>query len=132
MKKLAVLSAAALIGLASIASTGAEAGDRRNGGALVAAGIVGLAAGAMLGAAASNAAAAPPYRPAYAPSPYRTTHVVRSYEDDPEVYEEVYVTPRPYRTTRVVRTYETYEPRYYSPGPSVSVGFGFGPRAYGW
>jgi hypothetical protein len=132
MKKLAVLSVAALMGLGAVASTSAAAGDRRNGGALVAAGIVGLAAGAVLGAAASNAAAAPAYRPAYAPSPYRTTHVVRTYDDDPEVYEEVYVAPPAYRTIRVVRTYEVYEPRYYAPGPSVSVGFGFGPRAYGW
>jgi hypothetical protein len=58
--------------------------------------------------------------------------VVRTYDDDPEVYEEVYVAPPAYRTIRVVRTYEVYEPRYYAPGPSVSVGFGFGPRAYGW
>jgi hypothetical protein len=132
MKKLAVLSAAALIGLGSIASTGAEAGDRRNGGAVVAAGIAGLAAGAMLGAAASNAAAAPAYGHAYAPTAYHTTRVVRSYEYDPEIYEEVYVPPPVYRRTRVVHTYDPYPPRYYSGGPSVSVGFGFGPRAYGW
>jgi hypothetical protein len=132
MKKLAVLVAAALIGLGSIASTGVEAGDRRNGGAVVAAGIVGLAAGAMLGAAASNAAAAPAYGHTYAPTTYRTTRVVRSYEYEPEVYEEVYVPPPAYRRTRVVHTYESYRPRYYSGGPSVSVGFGFGPRTYGW
>jgi heme A synthase len=128
MKKLAVLSTAALIGLGSVVSTGAEAGDRRNAGAAVAAGIVGLAAGAMLGAAASNASAAS----AYAPGPYRTTRVVRGYEYDPEIYEEVYVAPPGYRRSRVVHTYETYAPRYYSANPSVSVEFGFGPRAYGW
>lgn len=125
MKKLAVLSTAALVGLGSVVSTGAEAGDRRHAGAAVAAGIVGVAAGAMLGAAASNASA-------YAPGPYRTTRVLRSYEYDPEIHEEVYVAPPAYRRTRVVHTYETYAPRYYSADPSVSVEFGFGPRAYGW
>ncbi len=59
MKKLAVLSTAALIGLGSIAATDAEARSRR--GATVAAGVFGLAAGAMLGAAAANAYAAPGY-----------------------------------------------------------------------
>jgi hypothetical protein len=95
--------------------------------------IGGLAAGALIGAAASNAYAAPAY--GYygpAPTPYRTTRVVRSYHYAPEVYEEVYVPPRAYRTTRVVRTYESYPPVGYVSGPSVSVGFNFGGPRHGW
>ena len=67
MKKLAVLSAAALVGLGAIASTQAEA--RPRGGAIAAGVIGGLAAGALIGAAASSAYAAPygyyGYAPAY-------------------------------------------------------------------
>ena len=70
MKKLAVLSTAALVGLGSIAAstTDAEARwrGRHHGGGAVAAGIIGgLAAGALIGAA-TNAYAAPSY--GYAPA----------------------------------------------------------------
>jgi hypothetical protein len=103
MKKLAILSAAALIGLGGIASTGAEAGPRRNGGAIAAGVIGGLAAGALLGAATSNAYAAPAYGYGYAPAygyGYApSTRVVQSYGYAPEVYEEAYVPRRAYRTT---------------------------------
>ena len=84
MKRLATLSAAAVIGLGAIASTGAEA--RGRGGAIAAGVIGGVAAGALLGAATSNSYAAPAYGyPAYgydeAPV-YRTRRVVRSYDYD--------------------------------------------------
>ena len=69
MKKLAVLSTAALIGLGSMAASTTDAEARwrgHRGGGAVAAGIIGgLAAGALIGAA-TNAYAAPSY--GYAPS----------------------------------------------------------------
>lgn len=130
MKKLAILSAAALIGLGAVASTQAEAAPRR--GAAVAAGVIGgLAAGALIGAAASNAYASPYYGgygyggyPAYGYAP------AYSYGYAP-AYQPVYVAPqRVYRTRRVVRTYDPY---YYRPRPAVSIGFGFGsPGYWGW
>ena len=58
MKKLAVLSAAALIGVGPLTSTPSEARDR--GGAIAAGVVGGLAAGALIGVA-SNAYAAPHY-----------------------------------------------------------------------
>jgi hypothetical protein len=129
MKKLAILSAAALIGLGAVASTQAEAAPRR--GAAVAAGVIGgLAAGALIGAAASNAYASPYYGgygygyPAYGYAP------AYSYGYAP-AYQPVYVAPqRVYRTRRVVRTYDPY---YYRSRPAVSIGFGFGsPGYWGW
>jgi len=112
MNKLAILSAVALIGCGSLASTDAEARSRRGTAGAVAAGVVGgLAAGALIGAA-TNAYAAPTYSygPSYypdygygttygyAPAPtYRTTRVVRSYDYAPDVYEE---SPRPEPTGR--------------------------------
>ena len=55
MKKLAILSAVALIGVGSLASTDAEARNRRVNAGAVAAGVVGgLAAGALIGAAAAS------------------------------------------------------------------------------
>ncbi len=55
MKKLAVLSAAAVLGVGALTSTGAEARWRGGGGGAIAAGVIGgLAAGALVGAAASN------------------------------------------------------------------------------
>lgn len=117
MKKFAVLSAAALIGLGSLAATQAEARDGRNG-ALAAGLIGGMAVGALVGSAA-NAYAAPAYGPVYVERPapvYRTRRVVRSYAPVEEV--EVEYAPRPrYRTTRVVRTYE-YAPRYSYEAPA--------------
>ena len=119
-RKWGVLSAAALVGAGAIGSTGVQAGDR---GAALAAGLIGgVAAGAILGAAASNAYAAPAYGynyPAYGPeygyhapvATYRTTRVVRYAPTYParrvvhrDVYGDGYVAPAPrYRTTRVVR-----------------------------
>ncbi len=156
MKKLAVLSTAALIGLGSIAaSTDAEArwrggwGHRHHGGGAVAAGVIGgLAAGALIGAAASNAYAYPAYDYGYAPVAYG--HPVRAYSYAPAYYEPapvyrttvvrrvhapvyrervVRVRHAPVYRTRVVHSYG-YAPVSYWGGPSVSVGFGSG--GYWW
>jgi hypothetical protein len=54
MKRLAILSTAALIGVGSMAATEAQAQYRRSSGGAVAAGVIGgLAAGALLGAYAA-------------------------------------------------------------------------------
>ena len=90
MRKLAVCSAAALIGVGALVSTPAEARDR--GGAIAAGVIGGLAAGALIGAA-SNAHAAPAYdhsypahgyeyRPAYYARPYHRPVVVKHFVED--------------------------------------------------
>jgi hypothetical protein len=122
MKKLAVLSAAALVGLGAIASTQAEA--RPRGGAIAAGVIGGLAAGALIGAAASSAYAAPygyygyapaygyRYAPAYAYAPaypYSYAAPVVSVGFGPAyygyrpVYRTRVVYRAPVRTTRVIR-----------------------------
>ncbi len=117
MKKLAVLSAAALVGLGAIASTQAEA--RPRGGAIAAGIIGGVAAGALIGAATSSAYAAPygyyGYAPAYgygyAPAyTYGYAAPVVSVGFGPAYYgyRPVYRTTRvvyrgPGRTTRVIR-----------------------------
>ncbi|WP_233383273.1 hypothetical protein [Methylobacterium sp. C25] len=99
MKTIAVLSAAAVLGVGALTSTGAEARWRGGGGA-VAAGIVGgLAAGALAGAAASDYGYA---RPAYG---YDDGYRGVGYDGGDDVPA--------YRTRRVVR--ETYE---YGPGYS--------------
>ena len=72
MKKLALLSAAALIGVGALTSTRTEA---RDGNAFAAGMVGGLAAGAMIGAS-SRAYAAPVY---YA-RPYRHRVVVEDVE----------------------------------------------------
>jgi hypothetical protein len=94
MKRLAVLSAAALLGIGALTSSAAEA---RGGGAIAAGIIGGLAAGALLGAAVSDAHAAPGYGYAppaygygYGPPPvavYRPAPVTRSYVYEAPVYE---------------------------------------------
>ncbi|HEV2603366.1 MAG TPA: hypothetical protein VGU24_06870 [Microvirga sp.] len=135
MKKLAVLSAAALIGLGTVASTtSAEAQSRR--GAAVAAGVIGgLAAGALI-AGAANAYAAPRYGYGYgygyAPAPAYGHGYAPAYGYGyAPVVQQVYVPPRRvYRTTRVVQTYP-YAPTYYS-RPAVSIGLGFGSPYYRW
>ena len=89
MKRIALLSAAALIGAGTLASTHAEA---RGGGALAAGLIGGLAAGALIGAA-TQAHAAPAYGygygdEGYAPAPVvvRRAPAYRAYEEDGPVY----------------------------------------------
>ena len=120
MKKIAVLSTVALIGLGSLHATQAEARDGRNARAVAAGVVGGLVAGALIGAATSNAYAAPAYGYAYAPAygydyapapAYRTTRVVRRHSYVP-AYEYEYAPRRTYRTTRVVRSYEYTQPRY--------------------
>jgi hypothetical protein len=96
MTRIALLSAAALIGAGSLASTQAEA---RGGGAIAAGIIGGLAAGALI-AAATQAHAAPGYGDAdygYAPAPVvvQRAPAYRVYEEDAPVY-----------ATRRVVTYE--------------------------
>ena len=74
MTKLAVVSAAALIGIGALTSTPTQA---RDGGAFAAGMIGGLAAGAMIGAS-TNAYARPVYytRPVYYARPYRRQVIV--------------------------------------------------------
>jgi hypothetical protein len=126
MKKLAVLSAVALIGAGAFTATDAEARYRRSNGGAVAAGIIGgLAAGALIGAAASNAYAAPAYDYGYAPTGYGypAPRVVRSYE-----YAPAYYVPRRTYRTRVVETYD-YVPTYRT--RRVVRSYDYAP-AYGW
>lgn len=109
MKKIATVTAAALVAVGALGTPQAKA---RGGGGAVAAGLIGgLAAGALLGAAVSEAHAAPAYgygygrpAPAYgyeydAPPPvrYRPALVVREYD-----YEDAPV----YRRPHPVRAYE--------------------------
>ncbi|MEZ0168064.1 hypothetical protein [Microvirga sp. TS319] len=126
MRKLAVLSAVALVGLGSMAATtDAEARSRRNTGAVVAAGVAGLAVGGLVGAATSNAYAAAAYGysyPAYGYAPVTTTRVVRTYDD----YD--YIPAPVYRTTRVVRY---AAPATYGYAP-VRYGYPWGGSAYGY
>jgi hypothetical protein len=158
MKKLAILSTAAVIGVGSIAASTTDAEARwrghRGGGGAVAAGVIGgLAAGALIGAAASNAYAypsygygyAPAYDYGYAPVAYGTPVRAYSYEPayyaQPRVYRQRVVRARyaPVYRERVVRSYSYpaygYAPAYYGGGgyyggPRVSVGFGSG--GYWW
>lgn len=141
-KKLAVLSAVALIGVGSLATApDAEARWRGHRGGAVAAGVIGgLAAGALIGAA-SGAYAAPSYHHGYYPASY--SYPAYSYGYAPAYYEDDYAPVyrrrvvrrhyapvayyhRPaYRTRRVVRSYS------YAP---VSYGHSWGRPAYyhGW
>ncbi|MCJ2051978.1 hypothetical protein [Methylobacterium sp. J-070] len=88
MKRIALLSAAALIGAGTLASTQAEA----RGGAIAAGLIGGLAAGALIGAA-TQAHAVPAYGYGYgyadsyaAPVVVRPAPAYRVYEEDAPVY----------------------------------------------
>ena len=85
MTRIALLSAAALIGAGTLASSQAEA---RGGGALAAGILGGLAAGALIGAA-TQAHAAPAYGygdDGYAPVVVRPAPAYRAYEEDAPVY----------------------------------------------
>jgi hypothetical protein len=116
MKKLAALSAVALISLSTLTPGEAEARSRRNvAGAAIAAGVVGLAVGGLL---ASQAQAAPSYgNPAYQPDyGYRPAPVRYRYVDEARVvdrpvrrYKTEYTYSRPVtvRRTIVERRYET-------------------------
>ncbi len=72
MRKLPILSAAVLVSFGALPTDDAEARSR-NRGAVIAAGMAGLAVGALIGAAASNAYARPAYGysyPAHGYGPY--------------------------------------------------------------
>jgi len=114
MKTFATLAATALV---MVGTLGAPQAQARGGGAVAAGVIGGLAAGALLGAAISDAHAAPAYgygygysRPAYGYAP---------------VAEEEYVAPPVYRTRRVVRTYDDGPAYGYRP---AGYGYGYGHR----
>jgi hypothetical protein len=105
MKTVAALAATALV---MVGTLGAPQAQARDGGAIAAGVIGGLAAGALLGAAVSNAHAEPAYGYGYGyarPAPaygYGYDRRVSAYE-----VEDVPV----YRSRRVVRSYEV-EPDY--------------------
>jgi hypothetical protein len=126
MTRIALLSAAALIGVGTLASSDAEA---RGGGAIAAGLIGGLAAGALIGAA-TQAHAAPAYGYGYAdygyapaPVPVRPTPVYRAYEYDEPAY-----------ATRRVVTYERvplgYGVRRWRDDADFDRGYGY--RHPGW
>lgn len=99
MKKLAVLSAAALIGAGALTSTPSEA--RPRGGAIAAGVIGGLAAGALIGAAASSHAA-PDYGYGYGYQPvhsygYAGYRPVPAYGYRRAYYDEGYFPRHRYR-----------------------------------
>lgn len=117
MRRIATVAVAALVAVGALGTPNAEA---RGGGGVVVAGIIGgLAAGALLGAAVTEARAAPAYGYGYdgpvyeddVPPPVRS-RPVRTYEYG---YEDVPV----YRAPRVVRTYDG--------GPE---GYGYRPARY--
>ncbi|KST61586.1 hypothetical protein AO398_02750 [Methylobacterium sp. GXS13] len=128
MRRIAVLSAAALIGAGTLASTAAEA---RGGGAIGAGIIGGLAAGALIGAAA-QAAPGPAYSygspyDGYGPTPVvvRPRPVYRAYEEVEPVY-----------ATRRVVTYERvpvgYGHRRWREDRDCDDSDGYGRRYRGW
>jgi hypothetical protein len=131
MRKIATLAAVGVLALGAFSTSGAEARHGRRG-AVIAAGVVGLAAGAAIAGAASQAYAAPvtygyaapvtSYRYSYddgyyARPAYWERRVVRYYEE-----------PRPvYRTRRVVRSYEYG----YAPVSTRTVTYSYGSPYYG-
>ncbi|WP_267355358.1 MULTISPECIES: hypothetical protein [unclassified Methylobacterium] len=128
MKRFALLSAAALIGVGTLASSAAEA---RGGGAIAAGIIGGLAAGALIGAA-TQAHAAPAYGYdggygyGYAPAPVvvRPAPAYRVYEEDAPVY----ATRRTVTYERVPVGYDRHWHQDWDGGYR-----GYGHRAYdGW
>ena len=131
MKRLAVLSAAALICTGALATTDAQAGQRGRGAAIAAGVVGGLAAGALIGAAASNAYAAPAYSYGYAPAyDYDYAPAPVYYRAAPArrvVYDYDYDYVPAYRTRRVHYYAPAYSGRtYYAPAR-----YGY-PAYYGW
>ncbi|MEL6063708.1 MULTISPECIES: hypothetical protein [unclassified Methylobacterium] len=129
MKRFALLSAAALIGAGTLASSAAEA----RGGAIAAGIIGGLAAGALIGAA-TQAHAAPAYGYdygyggyGYAPAPVvvRPAPAYRVYEEDVPVY-----------ATRRTVTYERvpvgYDRHWHHDWDGGDRGYGYRRAYYGW
>jgi hypothetical protein len=131
MRKIATLATVGVLALGAFSTSDAEARSGRRGAA-IAAGVVGLAAGAAIAGAASQAYAAPvaygyaapvtSYRYTYddgyyARPAYRERRVVRYYEE-----------PRPvYRTRRVVRSYDYG----YAPVSTRTVTYSYGSPYYG-
>ncbi|MCJ2035776.1 hypothetical protein [Methylobacterium sp. J-068] len=119
MRKIAALTAAALVAVGALGTPKAEA---RGGGAIAAGVIGGLAAGALLGAALSEAHAAP-YGYGGHPAP---------------VYGDAYDAPPPVRErpARVVRAYDDEDaPVYRHPRPARSYAdgpYGYRPAGYGF
>ena len=119
MRKVAILATAGIVALGSLAASHAEARSRRGAGAAVAAGVVGLAAGAIIAGATSQAYAAP--------SPYGYAAPVTSYRYS---YDDGYYVRPIYRERRVVRYYE--EPRpVYRPRVVRSYDYGYDRPYYG-
>ncbi|MGU3360221.1 hypothetical protein ACLBWX_07800 [Methylobacterium sp. M6A4_1b] len=108
MTRLAALTAAALVALGTFGAPEAQA--RGNGGAIAAGVIGGLAAGALLGAAVSEAHAAPGYEYGYGrPAPayeYEDDAPVVRYRPAPVMRGYAYDEAPSYRSPRVVRAYE--------------------------
>jgi hypothetical protein len=133
MKKMLVLTSAAILGLSTLAAPDAEARSRRSNAGAVAAGVIGgLAAGALI-AGATGAYAAPGY--AYGTPAYGYGGPAYAY--DAPAYDYEYAPPVAYRSTRVVRQYD-YAPEYDSyaePPPTGRVVRGArdgAPRSYGY
>ena len=118
MRTLATLSAAALVGLGALTSTGAEA--RPNGGAIAAGIIGGLAAGALIGAATNGYAHG--YDGGYVAAPPAYGYGGPAYAYGGAGYDP-YDAPAP-RYRRVVREYR------YDDGPSYG-GYPYGGHAWG-
>lgn len=131
MRKAAILAAAGVLALGSFSASDAEARSRRGAGAVVAAGVVGLAAGAIIAGSASRAYAAPaPYYGYAAPVASYQYGYDDGYYAAPVVRERrvvrYYEEPRPvYRPRRVVETYE------YAPVRSRAVTYSYGSPYYG-
>jgi hypothetical protein len=146
MPRIATLAAAALV-VASAAASDAEARSRNRGGAAVAAGIVGLAAGAIIAGSATRSYAAPAYSygyPAYGQGYYGGYAPVHSYGYYDEAYYAQpsyrvapvmpYYAPRPVRhSRRVLRTYDDYSyGGSLAPGDGRAVIYSYQPSYGGW
>ncbi len=123
MRKLPILSAAVLVSFGALPTDDAEARSR-NRGAVIAAGVAGLAVGALIGAAASNAYARPAYGysyPAYGyPYGYAPTGYGYSYG-----YDYAPVTTNP-----AVQSYGHDYGYGYAPAPLYP--YGYAPAGYGY
>jgi hypothetical protein len=149
MKRFAVVSAVALIGLGALSPTDAEARSRRhhnnNAGAAVAAGVAGALIGGLVASAANNAYAAPAYGGpydgygydyGYGPAPV-AAYPYGYYRRPPAVRTYNYYAPAPaYRARPVVRAYPAPYQRYgyapVRPYGTYGYGYGYGPVPEGY
>ena len=133
MKRSALIPAIALAGAMALPIDPARAWD---GGAVAAGAIGGLAAGALIGAAATNAYGYPAYGYGYAPArayAYEPAYV-SAYAEEPVVHRRVVYREPAYRVVRraPVVAYDPAPYRWGSTwGPTVRVGYGYGP-SYGY